>query len=419
MEYYKDIYSIGKTIYENPELGYKEVNTSNLVKDFLLNYVSEDSIEKFSITGLKVQLPDKEKGFKLGIIAELDAVYAPNHFHCNPETGAAHNCGHHSQVAISLSVLKGLMESQSYKDYDFNIVFIFVPAEEYLDIEYREKLMKDGVISYMGGKPQAMKEGVFDDIDFCIATHAMGGEFEKRTIELHSDLAGFAYKKYKFLGRPAHAGFAPHDGINAYSMSTVFNVAVGLMRQQIDEREMVRINPVVFNGDMGINIIPEEMTMGCDVRTHGVEYMIEILKRLDNAAKGAALSLSGKVEIETIQGYLPFKQDRYLSTFALEAYKEDDQVEDMRIDNPISAAGDIGDLAVMMPCIQLGYSGFRGTIHGNDFIDDDPEFIYGIFPNYLLKVIDKMAGNIDKSKIYRKSFSEYEEIIKRILGEVE
>jgi hypothetical protein len=62
-------------------------------------------------------------------------------------------------------------------------------------------------------------------------------------------------------------------------------------------------------------------------------------------------------------------------------------MEDIYNNNAISAAGDIGDLSFMMPCIQIGYSGFTGTIHGDDFIDIDPEFIYETFPRFLAQVL--------------------------------
>ena len=40
-----------------------------------------------------------------------------------------------------------------------------MPAEEYLDLNYRAELLKKGQISHYGGKPEAMSLGVFDDID--------------------------------------------------------------------------------------------------------------------------------------------------------------------------------------------------------------------------------------------------------------
>ena len=132
-----------------------------------------------------------------------------------------------------LSLFRTLVETEIYKTFDFSLGFIFVPAEEYLDLEYRKKLREDGKITYFGGKPEAMKLGVFDEFDMCIAVHSMGGVFEKRSIEINCDLAGFMYKNFTFKGKASHAGFAPQVGINAYSISTLFNVALGLLRQQL------------------------------------------------------------------------------------------------------------------------------------------------------------------------------------------
>ena len=120
-------------------------------------------------------------------------------------------------------------------------------------------------------------------------------------------------------------------------------------------------------------------------------------KKLDNAAKGAALSLSGKVTAETQMGYLPFKQDRYLSEFVMEEFGESPEIEEIITGRAISAAGDIGDLSYMFPCIQIGYSGFKGTIHGDDFIDEDPEYIFSIFPEFVYRVLKRMSGKIENN----------------------
>ena len=75
----------------------------------------------------------------------------------------------------------------------------------------------------------------------------------------------------------------------------------------------------------------------------------------------------------------------------------------------------LGDLSFMMPVINISYSGFAGTIHGDDFIDIDPEFVFEIFPRFLSQVLDKMNGNIDKSKLYKKTYAEYKVLIDSIV----
>lgn len=415
-KYYDEVYDIAKDIYMHPELGYKEYRTKDIVEKYIKKYLHNVDIQSFAKTGLKFTLPTKEKKpLKMAFVVELDAVYAPTHFHADKETGAAHNCGHYSQIGIGLALFRALIEENIYQNFDFSISFVFVPAEEFLDLDYREQLRKNNEIVYFGGKPEAMRLGIFDEFDFAMATHAMGGDFKERTIEINSDLAGFLYKKYHFTGKAAHAGFSPFTGINAYSISTLFNVGIGLMRQQLDEKEMVRLNPIIMESDMGTNVIPNSITIGTDVRTQTVEYMKDIVKRVDDVAKGSAMSLQGQVNIETQMGYLPFLQNRYLSSFVMDTFNSYEKIPSIRNENPISAAGDIGDLSFMMPCLQVGYSGFAGTIHGDDFIENDPEFIFSIFPEFLLEVLKNMDGKIDKNELYHRDYREYEKLINDIL----
>lgn len=416
-EQYEKIKHIADEIYANPELGYKEEKTKQTVIEFLKDVNPDIQIDAFNTTGFRTSLGDEGKDLHLAFIAELDAVYAPTHMYADKNTGAAHNCGHYTQVAIALALYRYLLKSESYKQFDFKITFVFVPAEEYLDLTYREELRKQNKITHYGGKPEAMKLGIFDDIDFCICVHAIGGEFEKRTVEINCDLAGFLYKKYKFIGEATHAGFNPFDAKNAYNMSTLFNVAVGLSRQQLKDTEQVRINPIVMDSDMSTNVIPNHITVGTDLRAKTVAYMKEAAVKLDDAAKGSAQALQGTVETSTQMGYLPFIQDRYLSQFVMEAFEKNEEIEEIFNNNAISAAGDIGDLSFMMPCIQIGYSGFTGTIHGDDFIDIDPEFIYETFPRFLAQVFEKMNGRIDKAHLYQKSYEEYIQLLNTIVHE--
>lgn len=411
---FSEIYAISRTIFQNPELGYKEFQTNKLVKDFLQRVNPDIELESFSTTGIKTTL-GAGKSLNIAFIAELDAVYAPSHWQADPATGAAHNCGHYTQVAIALALYQYYYNTKAYEALDYALTFVFVPAEEYLDLAYRDQLLDEGKISYYGGKPEAMKLGVFDDIDVGICVHAMGGEFKRRTIEINCDLAGFLYKKYTFKGQASHAGFDPFSGKNAYSMSTLFNVALGLARQQLRDTEKIRMNPIVLQSDMSTNVIPNHITVGSDLRTQTVDYMKIAAQTMDKAALGSALALQGEVDIATQMGYLPFVQDRYLSEFVQEAFLANDEIEDIYNNNAISAAGDIGDLAYMMPCIQIGYSGFTGTIHGDDFKDIDPEFIYEVFPRFLTQVLERMSGSIDRSRLYRRSFASYEQLLASIV----
>lgn len=401
---------IAEQLFNNPELGYKEFTTKSIIETFLLEHNPDVCIETFSTTGLKVRMSNNHD-LNICILAELDAVYAPNHWLSDSQTGAAHNCGHHSQVAIALWLYAHFTKTKEYEQLNYDITFVFVPSEEYLDIDYRQQLIKDGTITYFGGKPEAMKLGIFDDIDATICIHAMGGKFEKRSIEINCDLAGFMYKRYQFKGYATHAGFDPFSATNAYNMSSLFNNAIGFLRQQFQDLEYVRVNPVILESDMSVNIIPDSVTVGTDIRTKTPSYMLEVAKRIDQAATSSASALGGSVEIETQMGYLPFAQNRYLSSFVFGALTRSPLIEDIVQDNMISAAGDVGDLSIMMPVTQIGYSGFKGTIHGVDFDHDDLQMIYSIFPRFLVEYLKELSDGIDKTKLYKKTYQDYLNIV--------
>ncbi|MGX7107170.1 amidohydrolase [Hutsoniella sourekii] len=405
-EQFDRVRELTMAIFDHPELGYQEFETRDRIKDYLLSLDPGLEIQDFSTTGMRVDL-NSGADQTLAFVAELDALIQPSHFQADSQTGAAHACGHFTQMGIAVALFSYLLADDHYRDYDFNFAFVFVPAEEYIDLDYRQGLIDQGKVSYFGGKPEAMRLGVFDDVDLVICTHSIGEEPNK-TVEINCDLAGFLYKYYTFKGKASHAGWDPFSGVNAYSMSTLFNTGLGLMRQQIREDLYVRMNPILMGGSMSTNVIPEEVRIGTDLRTVSVDYMKEVADRMDRVAQGAALALGGQVEVTTQMGYLPFVQDRYLSTFVQEAFDNQSTVKEIINDRgAVAAAGDVGDLSFMRPTIQISYGGFDGTIHGADFRMVDDYFVLVEFPAFLVQVLDLMKGNLDPDKLYKRSYEDY------------
>lgn len=114
-------------------------------------------------------------------------------------------------------------------------------------------------------------------------------------------------------------------------------------------------------------------------------------------------------------GYLPFVQNDYLSSFAMDTYNEfSDTLALIDDRGDIAAAGDIGDLSYIMPCAQISYGGFKGTIHGDDFKLDDENFVLNTFPKYLERLFENLNGNIDPSKLYKRTYNEYKKLIDEI-----
>ncbi|MBQ8529519.1 MAG: M20/M25/M40 family metallo-hydrolase, partial [Clostridia bacterium] len=158
----EDIYAIGDKILAKPEMGYREFETAAVVKEELaklgIPYKSE-----LAVTGVKGNLKGRSSRARVAVIGELDAVTCSTHPTADPVSGAAHACGHNIQIAVMLGAAMALSEVSSELDGD--VCFFATPAEEYVEIGFREKLSERGDIKFFGGKQELIRLGEFDDVD--------------------------------------------------------------------------------------------------------------------------------------------------------------------------------------------------------------------------------------------------------------
>lgn len=309
-EYYPRMRELADYLLNNPELGYKEYKTSEAIEEAIHEITPMAKAERFCNTGIKVVFNNHQTK-TIGIIAELDSLYQPGHRNADSETGAAQACGHYTQVTIALAIMNELVKNKRIGDFGANLAFIFTPAEEFVDLEWRKKQKAEGKITYFGGKQEAIKLGVFDDVDYCVSVHAIGEDFERRTIEINCDLAGFNFQYFDFFGKASHAAFAPEEGVNAQSIATLFTTALAFKRQQLKNPNQIRFNPVMIGDNTeSINVIPDHVSMGTDIRYFDVEYAQQLMKQFNQAAEGCSLALGGNFKSETQVGYLPLRSNR-------------------------------------------------------------------------------------------------------------
>ena len=144
-----DIVEVGETIMRNPELGFKEFETAALVQrkfdEFELDYRAG-----LARTGVKARIDTGRPGPTLALIGELDALTVAGHPQENPETHAAHACGHNAQIAGLMGAAAALSDPSILRDLSGSIVLFAVPAEEYVEVEYRHGLVKDGEVGVPG-----------------------------------------------------------------------------------------------------------------------------------------------------------------------------------------------------------------------------------------------------------------------------
>ena len=286
-------------------------------------------------------------------------------------------------------------------------------------MEWRKKQKAEGKITYFGGKQEAIKLGVFDDVDYCVSVHAIGEDFERRTIEINCDLAGFNFQYFDFFGKASHAAFAPEEGVNAQSIATLFTTALAFKRQQLKNPNQIRFNPVMIGDNTeSINVIPDHVSMGTDIRYFDVEYAQQLMKQFNQAAEGCSLALGGNFKSETQVGYLPLRSNRDMNALVKNVFLRNDKISEL-IENRgyTMAAGDIGDVSYLMPTIQIGYGGWNGTIHGSDFKLVDPIFVLDIFPEFVFNSILEISNNLNKIRFYHRTRQEYLEQLNKMGAE--
>lgn len=417
-EYYPELQEIAEYLLHNPELGYKEYKTSKKVEAEIVKISTNIKVEHYCRTGLKV-IFDNHRPKAIGIIAELDSLYQPAHKYADPETGAAQACGHYTQVTTALALINELVKNDRLKDFGTNLAFIFTPAEEFVDLNWRKRHKLAGDFTYFGGKQEAIKLGVFSDIDYCVSVHAIGEDFERRTIEINCDLAGFNFQYFDFFGKASHAAFAPESGINAQSIATLFTTTLAFKRQQLKNPNQIRFNPVMIGENTeSINVISDHVSMGTDLRYFDVEYAQQLMKQFNQAAAGCSLALGGSFKSETQVGYLPLRSNRDMNMLVKNVFLNNDKISDL-IENRgyTMAAGDIGDVSYLMPTIQIGYGGWNGTIHGCDFRLVDPIFVFDIFPEFVFNSILEISNNLNKIRFYHRARQEYLEQLNKMGAE--
>jgi amidohydrolase len=392
-----EIIEVAEAIYKHPELGFKEFKTSELVekkfRELGLEYRS-----KLALTGVKARLKGGRKGPTVAIIGELDSVVCYEHPHADRVTGAVHACGHHAQIAAMLGACIGLIDSGVMTELTGDVVFFAVPAEEYVELEFREKLREEGKIEFFGGKQELIRLGEFDDIDMAMMVHSMPDTPQRKAV-IGFTCNGFIGKSIRFLGKAAHAGAAPHEGINALNAAMLALMGIHAQRETFKDEDSVRVHGIITKGGDLVNVVPADVRMEMYVRAKTTDAITSVSEKVDRAIKAGAMAVGAKVEITNIPGYLPLIQDKIISEYFKGNISQLIMAENVMEEGHFAWSTDMGDITHIMPGIHPMIGGFKGAAHSKDFEVTDPEMAYVIPAKAMaMTVIDLLADNAKLAK---------------------
>lgn len=271
---------LARTIWETPELGYKELKSSALLQDELRRngfHIAEN------IAGIPTAFTATwgEGQPVIGILGEYDALPGLSQSD-KPEkqpitVGApGHGCGHNllgaSSTFAAITIKEYLQESKRRG----TIKFFGTPAEE------------GG-----GGKIYMIRAGAFNNVDAVLAWHPS----DENGASLKTSQANIT-ARFRFRGKASHAAIAPEMGRSALDGLLLFSHAIELMREHIPEA--TRIHYVITKGGDAPNIVPDLAESYLYLRYPGMVTLDGIWARIQKAAEGAAMATETKFELELV-----------------------------------------------------------------------------------------------------------------------
>jgi amidohydrolase len=370
-----EIIELGETILHHPETGFNEGKTSALVAQ-TMQQLGLNPETGLALTGVKGRIKGARPGPRLALIGELDSLRTSDHPHADPHTGAAHSCGHNAQVAGMLGVAMGIAAVQAQDLLSGELVFFAVPAEEFIDVEERLRRKNKGEIEFLLGKPELVAKGHFDDIDMAMMIHVGSHDQMTKRSYIADSSNGALVKQIRFLGRASHAGGAPQRGINALSAAQIALNAIHCQRETFWDNDTIRIHPIITKGGDAVSVVPAEVTMETFVRGGSLEAIVDANMKVDRCLRAGAMAMGAEVEINTIPGYLPQRNNRAMGELFGANVEHMFGPGEFDIGGHRTGSTDMGDIAHLIPVIHPYVASAQGKTHGADFRINEPDHAY-------------------------------------------
>jgi len=278
-------------LHANPELSFKEYETSAFVKTRLDDLgIPWKEVAGTGVTALVKG--DKPSDKLIALRADMDALpikEANRLEYASKNDSVMHACGHDAHTASLLGTAHIL---QSLKNkFAGTIKLIFQPGEEKLP----------------GGASIMLKEGVLKPKPIAVIGQHVSPNIDQGKIGIRKGkfMASMDEIIVEIYGKGGH-GAQPHQNIDPVVIMA--NIIVAM--QQIVSRMSDPAMPTVLSfgkviADGAINVIPDKVYMEGTFRTLDEKWRSEAHIRMTKMAKSIAESMGGSCDFKIVRGY-PF-----------------------------------------------------------------------------------------------------------------
>jgi len=240
-----------------------------------------------------------------------------------------------------------------------------VPAEEFIEIEERLRLRAEGRVELMAGKAELLRLGHFDDVDMAMMVHATSNPAEG-PFGVQGTTNGMLAKFIRYVGRATHAS-SPAEATNALYAAHVALAGINAVRETFRDEDRIRVHPIITRGGDVVSAIPADVRLETFIRGVSSEAVETANRKVDRALKAGALALGATLELTTVAGYQPLRQDQTLIELFRANAEELVGRDNVKTVGHRTGGTDMGDLGQVMPVLHPFTTGATGTMHGADF----------------------------------------------------
>lgn len=326
-----DLVALSHALHADPEVAFEEVRSAERVAGMLADggLRTERGVCELP-TALAATAG--EGPLTLAICAEYDAL-----------PGIGHACGHN--VIAAAAVGAGLALAPLADDLGLSVRVLGTPAEE------------GG-----GGKILMLERGAFDGVDAAMMVHPAPSELPQMPC------LAVAHVELRYTGKEAHASSFPEQGVNAADALTVAQVAIGLLRQHLRQKEQVH-GIVTHGGDMP-NVIPAHTSARYYVRAPSLAELEMLEPKVWRCFEAGAVATGATFEIERKSpNYSEFVADEEM----LAVYRRNAVALGRRFNEPggsaMGASTDMANVSLAVPAIHpmLGIDSLPAVAHQPEF----------------------------------------------------